>query len=142
MGIKKVVANAFFFDIGGVLLSNAWGAENRRRAAEVFNLNIEALENQHQAWFYMYEIGHISLEEYIDYAVFYEPQSFSRKAFKEFLFDQSQELPFFLSWLKEWKKTCTKPVFSLNNEGKELNDYRIEKFSLNQCFDGFFPRAN
>src|SRR6476646_1811323 len=28
-------------------------------------------------------------------------------------------------------------VISINNEGRELNDYRIKKFGLHRCFDAF-----
>jgi len=47
-----------------------------------------------------------------------------------------------LPWLKEWKKNCGFRVFSINNESRELNDYRIKKFSLHQLFDGFFSSCH
>ena len=53
------------------------------------------------------------------------------------MFEQSKELPDMLAWLKEWKKDCGFRIISINNEGKELNDYRIKKFKLHDCFDAF-----
>jgi len=53
------------------------------------------------------------------------------------MFDQSMELPHTLAWLKEWKKDCGFRIISINNEGKELNDYRIKKFKLHDVFDAF-----
>jgi putative hydrolase of the HAD superfamily len=57
------------------------------------------------------------------------------------MYDQSVELKGTLQWLKEWKKTCGFRIFSINNEGKELNDYRIKKFRLHDAFDGFISSA-
>ncbi|MDB5086607.1 MAG: putative hydrolase of the superfamily, partial [Mucilaginibacter sp.] len=54
----------------------------------------------------------------------------------EFVYRQSVELPT-LKWLKEWKKDCGFRIISLNNEGKELNDYRVKKFKLHEVFDAF-----
>jgi putative hydrolase of the HAD superfamily len=43
-----------------------------------------------------------------------------------------------LEWLIEWKKQKGDiKVISINNEGRELNDYRIKKFALHRCFDAF-----
>jgi putative hydrolase of the HAD superfamily len=53
------------------------------------------------------------------------------------MYSQSVELPGLYEWLAEWKKKCGIPILSLNNEGRELNDYRIEMFELHRCFDGF-----
>ena len=53
------------------------------------------------------------------------------------MFAQSTELPDMLQWLKEWKQDCGFRIISINNEGKELNDFRIKTFGLHQCFDAF-----
>ena len=47
-------------------------------------------------------------------------------------------MPGMVPWIKQWKKDNREiKIISINNEGKELNDYRIEKFGLNDCFDAF-----
>ena len=54
------------------------------------------------------------------------------------MFAQSIELPDMLQWLIEWKRSGHSfRTISINNEGKELNDYRIKKFGLHRCFDAF-----
>ena len=54
------------------------------------------------------------------------------------MFSQSTELPDMLQWLKEWKKNNPHiRIIAISNEGKELNDYRIKKFGLHECFDVF-----
>ncbi|MDY0077476.1 MAG: HAD-IA family hydrolase [Bacteroidales bacterium] len=127
-----------FFDIGGVLLTNGWGHESRRKAAEVFGFDYEEMNTLHNFIYNVFEIGSISLDEYLDTAVFHRPRDFTKAEFKNFMYAQSEELPEMLSWLKSWKKQTHLPVFAINNESQELNDYRIETFQLHKIFDGFF----
>ncbi|HEY0244705.1 MAG TPA: HAD-IA family hydrolase [Mucilaginibacter sp.] len=125
-----------FFDIGGVMLTNGWGHESRRQAAEKFGLDYEEMKELHTFIFNVYEIGSITLDQYLDTVVFNHPRDFPREDFKEFMYAQSIELDT-LEWLKEWKKDCGFRVISINNEGKELNDYRVKKFKLHEFFDAF-----
>jgi putative hydrolase of the HAD superfamily len=129
--------HVIFFDIGGVLLSNGWGHESRQRAAKQFGLSYPEMEELHHFIFNVYEIGRITLDEYLDVVVFNRSRDFSREQFTAFMFSCSVELPGMLPWLREWRKSCPCRIFSINNEGRELNDYRIEKFGLRDCFDGF-----
>ena len=128
-----------FFDIGGVLLSNGWGHESRQKAAQKFGFDYDEMNYLHDFIFNVYEIGRISLDEYLNTTLFYQPRSFSREALKEFMFSQSIEQPGMLQWLVEWKKkkNSTVRIISLNNEGRELNQYRIKKFGLSNLFDAF-----
>lgn len=126
-----------FFDVGGVLLTNGWGHESRREAAKKFGLDYEEVNAMHNFIFNVYEIGSITLDEYLDTVVFNHPRDFAREDFKEFIYKQSVELPDTLKWLKKWKKDCGFRIISINNEGKELNDYRVKKFKLHDCFDAF-----
>jgi putative hydrolase of the HAD superfamily len=126
-----------FFDIGGILLTNGWGHESRKEAAEIFGLDYAEMDGLHNFIFNVYEIGKITLDEYLDTVVFHKPRTFTSEDFKAFLYSQSKELPDMLQWLKEWKKDCGFRIISINNEGRELNNYRIHKFQLHQCFDAF-----
>jgi putative hydrolase of the HAD superfamily len=126
-----------FFDIGGILLTNGWGHESRKVAAEKFGLDYEEINTLHNFIFNVYEIGSITLDEYLDRVVFNHPRDFPREDFKEFIYAQSKELPDTLQWLKKWKRGCGFRVISVNNEGKELNDYRVKKFKLHEFFDAF-----
>ncbi len=126
-----------FFDVGGILLTNGWGHESRHEAAEKFGLDYKEVDALHTFIFNVYEIGSITLDEYLDTVIFNHPRDFVREDFKEFMYAQSVELPNMLAWLKEWKKNCGFRIISINNEGKELNDYRVQKFKLHDCFDAF-----
>jgi putative hydrolase of the HAD superfamily len=125
-----------FFDVGGILLSNGWGHEAREEAARRFKLDYAEVNALHNFIFNVYEIGSITLDEYLDTVIFNHPRDFVREDFKEFIYSTSVELPM-LQFLKEWKKDCGFRIISVNNEGKELNDYRVRKFKLHECFDAF-----
>ena len=132
---KKII----FFDIGGVLLTNGWGHESRQAAAEKFKFDYNEMNYLHEFIFNVYEIGKISLDEYLNTTLFYRPRNFTKDAYINFMLEQSIELPDTLQWLIQWKKQHTGEFrfISINNEGKELNDYRIKKFRLHDFFDAF-----
>ncbi|AYL98350.1 HAD family hydrolase [Mucilaginibacter celer] len=125
-----------FFDVGGILLSNGWGHEAREEAAKRFNLDYAEVNALHNFIFNVYEIGSVTLDEYLDTVIFNHPRDFVREDFKDFIYSTSVELPM-LQFLKDWKKDCGFRIISVNNEGKELNDYRVRKFKLHECFDAF-----
>jgi putative hydrolase of the HAD superfamily len=127
-----------FSDIGGVLLTNGWGHESREAAAKKFGINYGEMDALHDFIFNVYEMGKISLDVYLDTVVFNHARNFSRVELKDFMFAQSLELPDMLSWFVEWKnKNCGLKIISINNEAKELNEYRIEKYKLHNFFDAF-----
>lgn len=126
-----------FLDIGGVLLSNGWDRTSRQLAAEHFKLDLTDMNERHHLTFDTYELGKISLDEYLNRVVFYETRTFSRDDFKNFMFSQSSILEDSISYFKELKKEHNLKVIAVNNEGKELNEHRIKTFKLYELFDGF-----
>ncbi len=136
--MKNSSLNVLFLDIGGVLLSNGWGHESRQKAADHFGFDYEKMNALHEIVFDIYEQGSVSLDFYLNIILFYEPRPFSKEVFIDFMLHESTELPDTLQWFLEWKKT--KPglrIFSLNNEPKDLHEYRIKTFGLKNLFDGF-----
>lgn len=134
----KKTYRVLFSDIGGVLLTNGWPNESRREAARRFNIEYERMEALHNFIFNVYEMGKLTLNEYLDIVIFNEPRNFSHEEFKEFMFAQSVELPHMLEWLVQWKQEHQHiKVISINNEARELNRHRIEKFGLHRFFDAF-----
>ncbi len=125
-------------DIGGVLLTNGWGHESRQKAAKFFDFDYDEMNVLHNFIYNVFEIGGISLDEYLDTTIFNCPRDFTRAEFKEFMYAQSVELPKMLPWVKSWKKQTDLPVFALSNESWDLNEYRIHTFKLHEVFDGFF----
>ena len=127
-----------FSDIGGVLLTNGWGHLSRMAAAKKFNLNYEEMDMLHDFIFNVYEMGKITLDDYLNTVVFTEKRDFSREEFRQFMYAQSIQLPDMLPWMIGWKnKHENIKVISINNEPRELNEYRIKKFKLHDFFDAF-----
>jgi putative hydrolase of the HAD superfamily len=127
-----------FSDIGGVLLTNGWGHESRKAASKKFAIDYTEMDLLHDFIFNIWEIGKISLNDYLDTVIFNHPGKFSREEFKIFMLEQSKELPGTLQWFIKWKnKNPMIKTISINNEPKELNKYRIKKFKLHNFFDAF-----
>ncbi len=138
--IKKNITT-LFIDIGGVLLTNGWGHVSRHLAAEKFHLDKPEMETRHKLTFDTYELGKLTLEEYLDRTVFYEERSFTKKEFKQFMFDQSHKLPEMITFIIELKKKYNLKIAVVSNEGRELNDYRIETFNLGIFVDFFISSS-
>lgn len=126
-----------FLDIGGVLLSNGWGRSSRKLAAEHFKLDLAELNERHHLTFDTYEIGKISLDEYLERVVFYEQRDFSAEDFKSFMYRQTVPYHDSIAFFKEIKQRHRLKVVAVNNEGRELNDYRIRQFGLDELFDAY-----
>jgi putative hydrolase of the HAD superfamily len=127
-----------FSDIGGVLLSNGWGHESRMAAAEKFSIDYEEMDVLHDFIFNVFEMGKVTLDDYLDTVVFNYKRDFSRQEFKDFIFSSSVELPFTLPWFINWKKRHENiKIISINNEARELNQFRINRFHLHDFFDAF-----
>ncbi len=126
-----------FLDVGGVLLTNGWDRTARQQAAVKFDLDPEELNERHHLTFDTYELGKLTLDEYLDRLVFYEERNFLRDDFKNFMFAQSQAFEENILFFKELKSKYNLKVFAVNNEGKELNEYRIKTFKLHELFDAF-----
>jgi putative hydrolase of the HAD superfamily len=127
-----------FSDIGGVLLTNGWGHESRKAAAKKFNIDYEEMDLLHDFIFNVYEMGKITLDDYLNTVVFNKKRDFTKEEFKQFMFGQSKQLPEMLPWMIDWKhKHEDIKVISINNEPRELNEYRIKTFKLHDFFDAF-----
>ena len=126
-----------FLDIGGVLLSDGWNHRSRMQAIDKFGLESIQFQKDHAVAFPLFENGKLTLSQYLDAVIFNVDRSFSKEEFTDFMFTKSEQLPHFLPWLIDWKKKNNIKIFSINNEGKEFNDYRIKQFKLHDCFDAF-----
>lgn len=136
MKAKKPI-KVLFLDIGGVLLTNGWGHESRALAAQTFNIDPHEMESRHHITFDTFEIGKISINDYLDRIVFYENRNFNHDQFKEFMFSQSKQLPQMMDLIKAIKTKYELKVIAVSNECREINEYRIKKFQLDQLFDFF-----
>lgn len=82
-----------FFDIGGVLGTDGWDAQQRALGAERFELDYADFTRRHQDADGMLEAGRMALDEYLDVTVFHRPRTFTREAFKQYMWEQSKPFP-------------------------------------------------
>lgn len=120
-----------FFDIGGVILTNAWDRHQRRDTVEQFGLDYDEFQDRHDFVAHDFETGRLDLEEYLTRTVFYRERDFSREQFTASVFAQSHELPGSIGFLDELTATGLQ-LAALNNESRELNEHRIRTFGLNE----------
>jgi putative hydrolase of the HAD superfamily len=126
-----------FLDIGGVLLSDGWDHHARKRAATNFKLELAEMETRHHLTFDTYEEGKLTLEEYLSRVVFYEERPFTPAQFREFIFAQSKPYPKMIELIRQLKTRYGLKIVVVSNEGRELNEYRIRKFNLDEFVDVF-----
>src|SRR5574338_524670 len=107
-----------FLDIGGVLLTNGWDHNSRKRAAETFVLDYEEMSERHHLTFDTYEEGKLSLDTYLDRVIFYEQRSFSREEFKKFMFAQSKPYTDVIKLIRKLKTQYSLRVAAVSNEGR------------------------
>ena len=132
--------DAVFFDIGGVCLTNGWGADARAAAARHFGLEADRgeVEARHAEVVEAFERGEVSLDEYLDRVVFYRSRPFERDAFVRFMYAQSRPDESVLGLVRTLASTQTYRLAAINNESRELNRYRIDTFGLAAIFRAFF----
>ena len=126
--------HAIFWDVGGVLLTNAWDHTERAAALEQFHLDEEDFRARHEMVVSSFERGKISLDEYLDRTVFYRDRPFTRDEFRDYMFSLSRPIPEVLAFARALADSDKYLMGTINNESRELNLYRIRKFGLQTIF--------
>jgi len=126
-----------FLDIGGVLLTNGWDDDIQKRTADKFGLDYEEMHERHHLTFDTYEEGKLSLDEYLNRIVFYQERSFTKEAFKAFMYAQSQPFPEMIELMRGLKAKYGLEIAAVSNEGRELTVYRVQQFKLGSFIDFF-----
>jgi putative hydrolase of the HAD superfamily len=134
---KSNSVTTLFVDIGGVLLTGGWSHEFRRLAVKEFNLDSEEIEIRHSMTFETFEIGKLTIDEYLYLVVFYQQRPFTRAQFQEFMFARSESDPKMISLIRQLKAKYGLKIIVVSNESRELNAHRIQKFRLNEFVDSF-----
>ena len=128
---------AIFWDVGGVLLTNGWDHTQRMDALEHFRLDEEEFHSRHEMVVSSFERGKISLEEYLERTVFYRDRAFTPEQFREYMFSLSKPIPDVLRYARALAGSGKYFMGTLNNESRELNLHRIERFGLREIFQLF-----
>ena len=126
--------HAIFWDVGGVLLTNAWDHTERADALEHFHLDEDEFHSRHEMVVSSFERGKITLDEYLDRTVFYRSRTFTRDEFRDYMFSLSQPMPEVLAFARALADSGKYFMGTINNESRELNLYRIEKYGLRGIF--------
>ena len=126
---------ALFWDVGGVLLTNAWDHEERDLAIDAFHLDKDEFEKRHKESVQPFEEGRISLDEYLQRSVFYQPRTFQPEEFKQLILSLSKPKSDVLEIARRLRGKFL--MGTINNESRELNQYRIKTFGLAECFSLF-----
>jgi putative hydrolase of the HAD superfamily len=117
-----------------VLLSNAWDHTERAAALEHFQLDQKEFQERHEMVVSSFERGKITLEEYLDRTLFYRPRPFTRDVFREYMFSLTQPFPEILGFAHALADSNKYFMGTINNESRELNYFRIEKYELRKIF--------
>jgi putative hydrolase of the HAD superfamily len=126
------------WDVGGVLLSNGWDRAAREEAAKHFGLDGDDLERRHQSVDAAFETGKMDWEGYLAATVFHTPRDFSPDEFRTYVRARSTAIPASLEIARGLKNGGEYVMAALNNESRELNEYRIATFGLRDIFHAFF----
>jgi putative hydrolase of the HAD superfamily len=131
--------DVILFDVGGVLLTNGWDHKERAEVLTRFQLDREKFEALHPGPYDDWEKDLINAKQYLDATVFYEPRPFTHEDFLNAIFAESvaledSALPVLKELADGGKYGGKYLVGSLNNEAREPNDYRFQKFGLRKYF--------
>lgn len=128
---------AIFWDVGGVLLSNAWDRTQREAAMQRFELDPVEFDDRHDMLVSSFERGKLTLREYLERTVFYRPRPFTPQDFEKFMFSLSQPNFETLELARALSRSRKYLMATINNESRELNEIRIQAFGLRDIFSLF-----
>lgn len=117
-----------------MLLTNAWDHTERAAALEHFRLDQKEFHALHELLVSAFERGEISLDEYLDRTIFYCNRPFTRDEFRDYMYSLSRPMPEVLAFARTLADSGKYFMGTINNESRELNLYRIEKYGLRAIF--------
>jgi putative hydrolase of the HAD superfamily len=133
--MNNTAIKTLFLDVGGVLGTNGWDHHIRRKVIESFGIDFATIDARHPSIFEIYETGKITLDEYLNWVIFFEKRSFSKQEFIARMFDESQPNSQMIDFFQKIKEKHQLKIVLISNEGRELAEYRIQKFGLRQLAD-------
>jgi FMN phosphatase YigB (HAD superfamily) len=144
-GIKTI-----FWDLGGVILTNGWDVGQRTRVLTRLGVDLAEYEARHDAANFYWERGLATAREFFDETVFYRPRAFTFEELWPMVCAESAvihpECIEIVDHLNSSGRLSSSgrlassgrvKVATLNNESRELNEYRLDAFDLRRRF-GFF----
>lgn len=131
--------STILWDVGGVLLTNAWDRQQRDAVVERFGLDRADFELRHSEVAEAWERDEVSADEYLRRTIFTQPRAFSQAAFMDAIRAESTVLPDSgLGILRRLAASDEYVLATVNNESRAMNEYRLAKFGLPDLFSAFF----
>ena len=130
-----------FWDIGGVLLTNGWDQQQRAHTLTPLGVDLEDFESRYEAANFFWERGLSTPVEFFNKTLFRADQpslNFSFEDLWPLVCAESKILhPACFEILASLRASGLYILATLNNESRELNQYRLDAFDLRRCFDYF-----
>ena len=124
-----------FTDVGGVLATNGWDTDLRCNMVNHFGLDQAEVDSRHRLMFDSYERGHLSLDQYLQWTVFFEPRPFRMEDVKLWMFEQGKLLPGTYDLFRRVKARHGLKIALISNEGVGLTEDRVHRFRLGELAD-------
>lgn len=130
------------WDVGGVLLTNGWDHCERADLFREFQIDRDDFEARHDEVNDAWEKGEVTVDDYLDQTLFYEPREFTKEEFLAHMKDMSQWLPHTaIGLVRRLASKGEVKLAMLSNESRELMDHRMDAFGLRQYFSAFLVSA-
>jgi putative hydrolase of the HAD superfamily len=129
-----------FWDIGGVLLTNGWDKGQRARVLTRLGVDLERYESLHDDANYTWERGLSTAEEFFETTVLMPNPGLDLSfdtLWPQVCAESKVLNPDTLDLVAELRETGLYRMATLNNESRELNEYRLDAFKLRVLFDYF-----
>jgi HAD superfamily hydrolase (TIGR01509 family) len=135
MSRGRTEIRTIFWDVGGVILTNGWDEDQRARVLTRLGVDVAEYERRHEAANYYWERGLSTAREFFAETVFYQPRGFT---FEELWRDLCAENRVLNQGCYEILDALAASgryrLATLNNESRELNEYRLDAFDLRRRF--------
>lgn len=127
-----------FWDVGGVILTNGWDIDQRARVLARLGVDLAEYEARHDAANFYWERGLSTAREFFDRTVFFKPRDFTFEQLWQGVCGENAVLyPECYEIIDRLAASGLYRVATLNNESRELNEYRLDAFDLRRRFAYF-----
>lgn len=131
--------STILWDVGGVLLTNAWDRQQRDAVLARFGLDPADFELRHAEVAEPWERDEVGVEEYLRRTVFFQSRPFSQGEFLDAIRAESTVLSdSALGIVRQLAASEEYVLATVNNESRAMNEYRLKKFGLSEFFSAFF----
>jgi putative hydrolase of the HAD superfamily len=103
-----------------------------------YGFDYDDFDRRHRQVIDSLERGQLTLHEYLQWTIFYEPRTFTIDDITAEIMQLSQPFLETLEIVRAVRKSGQYLLATINNESRELNEYRIQRYGLTDLFTAFF----